>query len=140
MKYRNLLRNGQDAAAMLHATAHAIQRHTLPLPSTVWAVTYSKQCPGIAILAASDSRSVVVFAQGEIVFSAGHDGQVMFYQRGAWEGGVAMICEEAEQTGCLLMERRSLTQAELEANCPDFAACPWMDEIEATLEPWNITA
>ena len=53
MKYRNLFPDGQ-AAAILHATAHATQCHTLALPSAVWTVAYSNQCPGVEILDAND--------------------------------------------------------------------------------------
>ena len=125
MKYAQLFANPQDAAAAVtHAVAHAIKRNNVTPASTTWAVTYSNEASAVEIFAACNFNAVVIFQHGEVVFSAGRNGQVLSYTPGRWENAVALICNEAEQAGCILptVPHRSLTQAELEALCPDFAA------------------
>jgi hypothetical protein len=132
MQYHNLFGDLQAVAALTHAVARATRRSTYTLTEatcfTTWTVTYSNEAPDVEIFAADDSKAVVILQHGEVVFSAGRQGQVLSYHRGPWENAVELLCEEAKQAGALASIH---------------ATCPWMDSIESALdscgrEPWEV--
>jgi hypothetical protein len=140
MKYSIQFSELQIAAATLHAVGHAMKRNNVAPKATTWAVAYNSCNDGVEIFAACDSGAVVVFERGEVVFSAGRSGQILSFQPGEWIVAVNALYTDAITAGYLV--RPLLTEAELEANCPDFyqMPCAWMDEIEATREPWELAA
>lgn len=133
----------QRAADMLRAVAHAMKRGNVTPGSRTWSVAYNSSRDGVEIFASCDSKALVVFFDGDVVFVTDSAGAVCRFHAGPWIDSANALFHDAVTTGYITpsgIPCRSLSQAELETFCPEFTdvACPWLDAIEATKDPWDL--
>ena len=143
MQYHIPFSDLPKAADMLRTVAHAMKRGNVAPGCRTWSVTYNSTNDGVEIFASCDSKALVVFSSGEVVFVTDSAGAVCRFHAGLWIDSANALFHDAVTAGYIAppgIACRSLSQAELEAFCPEFtdAACPWLDAIEATKEPWEL--
>ena len=138
----------QRAADTLRTVAQAMKQGNVAQGnvapgSRIWSVAYNPTNDGVEIFASCDSKAMVVFSGGELVFVTDSAGAVCRFYPGAWIDSANALFHDAVTAGYIAplgIPCRSLSQAELEAFCPEFTdvACPWLDAIEAAKEPWEL--
>jgi hypothetical protein len=164
MKYAFPFHDPQSAVAPLHVLDQVMSGPNVLSGLPTWCVAKNLENDGVVLLASRRSKAVLVLADDEVVFAAHPDGHLQRYAPGLWVEAIAALVDEAVSCGALInvtewMKAEDASEAtapdaahtlqasttepenndEAEPDEGDSAVCPWMDTIETTREPWEVS-
>jgi hypothetical protein len=167
MKYAFPFHDPQSAVAPLHVLVQVMSGRNVLSGLPNWCAARSPEHDGVVLLVSRSSKALLVLAEDEVVFAAHPDGHLQRYAPGLWVEALAALFDEAVRCGALINVtewmksdavkggsaseatapdaahtlQASTTPPEIEAepNVSDGSACPWMDTIETTREPWEVS-